>query len=226
MSHQRLAPNQISTTLPLEAAREATWRAFAQSGLSDVLIDRDKNIVAGSSGATWKSNGETLIAHFSELAGNTLIEVKAQSHFGGKLDGRRLKKRATKITDTIESVLSAGYNAVSSAPLSPPAPRGFAGVAPIAAPTGENSYALGAPVYGQAMPAKRGNVIMVYAILGLLLIHILSPAAWIYANKTLKDYGELDPGDKKQVKLGRIIGIVGTVVLIFIWGARFSAIGR
>lgn len=218
---QRLAPDQISTSLPLEAAREATWRVLAQMGLSDVLIDRDKNLVTGSSGATWKSNGETVTAHFREEAGGTLITVKAQTHFGGKLDFGKLKRRNKKIADAIEGALT-----TAPATLAPQPQSALASVAPIAAPSGESSYVLGAPLYGTAMPAKRGNLIMIYAVLGLVLVHILSPVAWIYAHKTLKDYGDLDPGDKKQVKIGRIIGIVGTVVLLAIWGAQLFLIRR
>ncbi len=212
---QRLAPQQISTALPLEAAREATWRALAQLGLSDVLIDRDKNVVAGAKNAGLHSNGETVSAAFSESAGATLIDVRVQPHLGGSHFFGSLKRRTKKMTDAIEVALV--NSDVSSAP---PNQSAFGGVLPIAAPTGESSYALGAPVYGTVMPAKRGGLIMIYAVAGLVFLHILSPFAWFYAHKTLKDYGDLDPGDKKQVKLGRTLGIVGTVILVGIWGAQ------
>ncbi len=220
MNLQRLAPNQISTPLSLEAARESVWRGFAQSGLLNVLIDREKNLVAGSTNAGWKTNGETITAYFTEDAGSTVIEVKAKSHFGAKLDFGRLKRLAKKITDAVEAALS-----VAPGPLAPTMPTAFVAVAPIAAPTGESSYIMGAPVYGTVMPAKRGQFIMIYAVLGLLLIHILSPVSWIFANKALKEYGDTDPGDKKLVKTARVVGIVGTVILIGIWGLQLSALG-
>ena len=65
-----------------------------------------------------------------------------------------------------------------------------------------------------AMPAKQGNTLIVYAILGLTCIPIAAPFALVYSNKALKTYGEFDPGDKSLVNICRIIGIVGCVLLV------------
>ncbi len=220
MNLQRLSPHQISVDLPLERARETVWRSFARANFQDVVIDREKNIVAASSGANWKSNGETLVAHFSEAPGATVVEVRAKTHFTGKWDFGRAKRRSKKLTDGLQAEFSRAPEGVSSLET----PQMMGALAPIAAPTGGSSFVLGAPIYGVAMPAKRGRFVMTYAVLGLVLVHILSPVSWFYANRTLKDYGEFDPGDKKLVKSARIVSIIGTVLLLAIWGFQLYAI--
>ena len=212
MPIHRLSSHEISTDLPLEVAREACWRALVKQKFSGVLIDRDKNVVAGSRGSGFSSRDETALISFANDAQNTTISVKSQSIVGGKIDFGRARRRAKKVADALEVALASPQPVVSPVEVTPQI------VAPIAAPTGESSYLSSSPVYGTVMPVKRGTLILIYALLGLTVIHILSPIAWIYANRTLADYGALDPGDKKMVRIGRIIGIVGTVILLAIWG--------
>jgi hypothetical protein len=213
MTIERLAPNQIATDLSLHLARECCWRALVNAGFIDVVIDVDKNVVAGSKGAGWRSNGEILEAKFEDHPLGCKVEVKVKSSLPGTLDFGRFKRRTKKVTDQVETFLKAPQVEFEKAPLAPRV------VAPIAAPDGGSSFVTSAPIYGAVLPAKRGNVILIYAVLGLCLIHIFSPFAWYYAHATLKDYGAIDPGDKKQVKLGRTLGIIGTIILIVLWAA-------
>lgn len=60
MITQRLSPNQILTSIPLETAREATWQAFAKKSLANPIIDVQRNVVAGSTGMTIGSYGQTV----------------------------------------------------------------------------------------------------------------------------------------------------------------------
>jgi hypothetical protein len=211
MTIERLAPNQIGTDLSLHLARESCWRALINAGFIDVVIDVDKNVVAGSKGAGWRSNGEILEAKFEDHPLGCMVEVKVKSSLPSTLDFGRFKRRTRNITDQVETFFKAPQVELEKSPLAPRV------VAPIAAPDGSSSFVMSAPVYGPAMPAKRGSVILIYAVLGLFLVHIFSPFAWYYAHSALKEYGDIDPGDKKQVKLGRTLGIIGTVILIGLW---------
>ncbi len=59
---------------------------------------------------------------------------------------------------------------------------------------------------------------MVLGILSIVVCQILGPIAWIMGNKDLAQInaGLMDPAGLDQTKIGRILGIIGTVFLILL----------
>lgn len=213
MAHSRPTPQQILTDLPLDAAREATWQAFLEANIKMPIIDREKNIVFGTTGDGFLAATRTVTANFASQNDGTLISVANKPVIGGSIDFGASKRRAKKIAGVVENVIARGWTRTPSAIESFAAPT--AATAPIADPTVQRAaMPVSGPAYGIAMPAKQGNTIMLYAVLGLTCVPIAAPFAWNYANKALKTYGDLDPGDKSLVNISRIIGIIGCVLLV------------
>jgi hypothetical protein len=76
-----------------------------------------------------------------------------------------------------------------------------------AAPTGEH---------------PEGTKILILGILGLVLCQILAPFAWIVGNRVLREIDQSNgmmAGNRGLVVTGRILGIIGTVVLFLYCGA-------
>lgn len=213
MATSRPTPQQILTDLPLEAAREATWQGFVEASVKTPIIDREKNIVFGTTGDGFLAATRTVSATFASQSEGTLISIENKPVIGGSIDFGGSKRRARKIAGVIENVIGRGWTREPSAIESVVAPT--AATAPIAEPTAQKiAMPASGPVYGVAMPAKQGNTIMLYAILGLTCVPIAAPFALVYANKALKTYGDIDPGDKSLVNISRIIGIIGCVLLV------------
>lgn len=63
---------------------------------------------------------------------------------------------------------------------------------------------------------SNATLILVLGILSILCIPFLGPVAWIMGNNALKelDQGFGNPNDRGLVIAGRILGIIGTVLLI------------
>jgi ABC-type Fe3+ transport system permease subunit len=57
---------------------------------------------------------------------------------------------------------------------------------------------------------------VILAIIGLLTCGVLSPYAWYVGNKEVKaiDEGRRDPSDRGSARTARILGIMGTLVLV------------
>ena len=73
--------------------------------------------------------------------------------------------------------------------------------------------------YGYGEPAAdhpQGVLILVLGIAGLLVAGILSPVAWVLGNRALKDIYATGahPRNESMIAAGRILGIIGTVVLV------------
>lgn len=213
MPTSRPTPQQILTGLPLEAAREATWQSFVEASVKTPIIDREKNVVFGTTGDGFLAATRTVTANFASQNEGTLISIENKPVIGGSIDFGGSKRRAKKIANNVESVIGRGWTRAPSAIETVAAPT--AATAPIAEPTAQKTaMPVSGPVYGVAMPAKQGNTILLYAILGLTCVPIAAPFALVYANKALKTYGDLDPGDKSLVNISRIIGIIGCVLLV------------
>jgi hypothetical protein len=65
----------------------------------------------------------------------------------------------------------------------------------------------------------RGTLILVFGILGLVIypcLTILAPVAWIMGNADIKEIraGRMDPEGEGTTQAGRILGIIGSVVLM------------
>jgi len=62
----------------------------------------------------------------------------------------------------------------------------------------------------------QGVLILVLGIAGLLFAGILSPVAWVLGNRALREINAtgVHPGNESMIAAGRILGIIGTVVLV------------
>jgi uncharacterized membrane protein YjgN (DUF898 family) len=95
-------------------------------------------------------------------------------------------------------------------------PNEPSGQAPIPQPTGlldNPSYATGGS-YTTGQPS--GILILVLGILGITICGICAPIAWIMSNNAIKeiDAGRGDPAQRGSANIGRIIGIIGTVLVV------------
>lgn len=63
--------------------------------------------------------------------------------------------------------------------------------------------------------ASQATTILVLGILGLILCQVLGPFAWVMGNKELAaiDAGLRPPENRGTANAGKILGIVGTVLL-------------
>ena len=63
--------------------------------------------------------------------------------------------------------------------------------------------------------ASQATTILVLGILGLILCQVLSPFAWVMGNRELEaiDGGRRPPENRSTANAGRILGIIGTVLL-------------
>lgn len=79
------------------------------------------------------------------------------------------------------------------------------------------------------MKPHRGTLILVLGILSLILCAPLGIVAWVMGSADLKQIanGTMDPEGKQLTTIGRILGIIGTVVLILgiIFGLLFGILG-
>jgi uncharacterized membrane protein len=64
--------------------------------------------------------------------------------------------------------------------------------------------------------SPNATLILILGILSIVCLPILGPVAWIMGNNALKelDQGFGDPNARGLVVAGRILGIIGTVLLI------------
>lgn len=73
----------------------------------------------------------------------------------------------------------------------------------------------GVTPYPPGAPAVNGQMILIFGILGVTIMHILAPFAWYLGNQalaTLDRYG--DPLlQRGSVNTGRICGIIGTILM-------------
>ena len=66
------------------------------------------------------------------------------------------------------------------------------------------------------MKPHRGAVILAFGILGLVVCQLFGVAAWMMADNDLKemDRGYMDSSGRDLTKTGRILGMVGTGLLV------------
>jgi hypothetical protein len=87
--------------------------------------------------------------------------------------------------------------------------------------------AYGAPAYGTA-PYPGGSAMypepsqavlaLVLAIVGLVAFQIICPVAWVLANRELKgiDQGRRNPTNRGLAVAAKVIGIIGTALLVLV----------
>lgn len=75
------------------------------------------------------------------------------------------------------------------------------------------------------------TTVLVLGILGIVLCGVLAPFAWVMGNKALREI-DANPGQldgRSEANAGRILGIIGTVILVctvlFVIGIAVIAIG-
>lgn len=68
---------------------------------------------------------------------------------------------------------------------------------------------------GQFPEASQSTTILVLGILGLIICGVLAPFAWVMGNKELEaiDAGRRPIENRGTANAGRILGIIGTVLL-------------
>jgi len=95
---------------------------------------------------------------------------------------------------------------------------------PIPPPSGQMSNVGLSPVGTGAGQPINGTMILVFGILGIVCCGILAPIAWVMGNNALKtiDAGQGDPSQRQTVVVGRILGIIGTVLIVL--GILFYAV--
>lgn len=65
------------------------------------------------------------------------------------------------------------------------------------------------------MKPHRATLVLVFGVLSLIICAPLGIAAWIMGNADLKEMaaGTMDPSGKDMTKIGRILGMIGTILL-------------
>ncbi len=88
--------------------------------------------------------------------------------------------------------------------------------------------------YQSYAESSQATLALILGIVGLVVCAIAAPFAWSIGNKELQgiDAGRRDPSNRGQANAGKILGIIGTVlmvlafvaiILLFIVGAASSA---
>lgn len=62
---------------------------------------------------------------------------------------------------------------------------------------------------------SRATTVLVLGILGIVVCSILAPIAWYLGNEEVRaiDAGRRDPTNRSTANAGRILGIIGTVLI-------------
>lgn len=63
---------------------------------------------------------------------------------------------------------------------------------------------------------SQSTVVLVLGILGLVFCQVLAPIAWYMGNTELAaiDEGRRDPTNREHANIGRILGIIGTLLIV------------
>lgn len=66
------------------------------------------------------------------------------------------------------------------------------------------------------MKPHRATLVLVFGVLSLIFCAPLGIAAWIMGNADLKEMaaGTMDPSGKDMTNIGRILGMIGSILLI------------
>jgi hypothetical protein len=106
-------------------------------------------------------------------------------------------------------------------PYGPPEPRG-------AGQPGQNPYqpyqpSPYAPGAGWGAPDHpQATTVLILGVLGIALCQVMAPIAWFLGTKALReiDAAPQQYGGRSQVNVGRILGLVGTILLaLYVVGA-------
>jgi len=212
---KKISRNQLLINLPLEAAREAVWRAFVAKGMPDAVIDLELGQVVGQTGAGVRSYGVQYWASFEPQPDGTLITMGGKLALRGLVDLGSTRNRVAQMTKALIPALNAeSAPGAATAPAGPGmAPASPEAWIPIASPTGEVSKFRGNPVYGTAPMLKQGKAVLIFGVVSMLCCSYAAPFAVFYAWRALREYGDRDPGDRNLVLWGIGTGIAGCCLL-------------
>jgi hypothetical protein len=69
--------------------------------------------------------------------------------------------------------------------------------------------------YGGQIEHPQGTTVLILGVLGIVACQIVAPFAWVMGNKALEEI-DRDPlrySNRSNVNLGRILGMVGSIIL-------------
>jgi hypothetical protein len=74
------------------------------------------------------------------------------------------------------------------------------------------------PYGGMQIEHPKGTTILVLGILGIAVCQLVAPFAWIQGNSALAeiDRNPMSYSNRSTVQIGRILGIVGTCLMVFV----------
>ena len=76
--------------------------------------------------------------------------------------------------------------------------------------------------YGGGLEPHRGTLILILGVLSLMACQLIGPFAWAMGGADLKKMraGVMDPAGENETRIGYILGIVGTVLLLISFALR------
>ena len=76
----------------------------------------------------------------------------------------------------------------------------------------------GLPVYGAGYEPSQAVLALVLGIIGVFVFQVVAPAAWVIGSREIQaiDAGRRNPEDRGVAVAGKILGIIGTVILALI----------
>lgn len=82
-------------------------------------------------------------------------------------------------------------------------------------PSGQPGYGVSAQPYGAVPDHPQGTMILIFGIIGFF-VPVFGPVAWVMGSRALKEIraSGLHPANEQLVNVGRILGIVVTVLMV------------
>jgi hypothetical protein len=76
----------------------------------------------------------------------------------------------------------------------------------------------GLPAYGAGYEPSQAVLALVLGIIGVFVFQVVAPAAWVIGNREIQaiDAGRRNSEDRGVAVAGKILGIIGTVILALI----------
>lgn len=73
---------------------------------------------------------------------------------------------------------------------------------------------------------SQATTVLVLGILSLVCLPILGPVAWVLGNQELRAIqdGRRDPGNRSTANAGKILGIIGTALILVVIAVIFFAL--
>jgi serine/threonine protein kinase len=200
---------QLVTNADPYRTLEALGKAMRVKKVNNVTPNAQTLSISGSTNASIASWGQQVSGEVRPGAHGTQVSLRVQNSAHALSDFGKGKTLLQEILRATEVALKTDPNATQ--PSAPPAPYPQNVPPPIPSPNAYPSYAPNAP---RMVQGGKGAGVLTLGILGLFCCTILAPIAWVKGNEALQEYGDQDPGDRGSVLAGRMMGIIGTLLLI------------